>query len=314
MSNVMESKRANKYEIIRKKISMRENLKNVSMISSGSAHTMNPRLRYKITNTCKVVLFTNARDELHMKEWAAHHILLGFDKVCIFDHKSKIPLKLTLNRFDPKVLVERCDIISSPKLRLMNIAARKALEWGATWFIYLDADEFLILPKHHNVKHFLSSYNYADSISINWLMFGSNHLKKEPEGLILETYTKSQVLLHDHCKTFVRPNAVINASNPHFYNMKNNKRIYSCFGKHMIQPYHKFDIQKSYNDTNAFIAHYVFQSEETYQNRKINLPRDDTNEMRSLDKNIHGSFNDIDNFIPKQLYAARVNKYLLDHN
>lgn len=314
MSNVMESKRANKYEIIRKKISMRENLKNVSMISSGSAHTMNPRLRYKNTNTCKVVLFTNARDELHMKEWAAHHILLGFDKVCIFDHKSIIPLKLTLNRFDPKVLVERCDIISSPKLRLMNIAARKALEWGATWFIYLDADEFLILPKHDNVKHFLSSYNYADSISINWLMFGSNHLKKEPEGLILENYTKSQVLLHDHCKTFVRPNAVIDASNPHFYNMKNNKRIYSCFGKHMIQPYHKFDIQKSYNDTNAFIAHYVFQSEETYKNRKINLPRDDTNEMRSLDKNMHGSFNDIDNFIPKQLYAERVKKYILDHN
>ena len=313
MSNIMESKRYNKYEILRKIISMRENLKNVAMMHRGSSRRNNHQSLYKNTNECKVVLFTNARDELNMKEWAAHHILLGFDKVCIFDHKSKIPLKTTFRGFDPKVLVERCDIIDSPKMPLMDLAASKAREWGASWFIYLDADEFLILPKHNNVKHFLSNYNYADSISINWLMFGSNHLKKEPDGLILDNYTKSQELLHDHCKTFVRPNAVNNASNPHFYNMKNNKRIYSCFGKHMIQPYHKFDIQKSYKDTNAFIAHYIFQSEETYQNRKINLPRDDTNEMRILHKNIHGSFNDINNFIPKQLYAARVKKYLVDH-
>ena len=93
MSNVMESKRPNKYEFIRKKISMRENLKNVSMISTGSAHTMNPQLRYKNTNTCKVVLFTNARDEPNIAEWIAHHLLLGFDKVFVFDHLSKEPIQ-----------------------------------------------------------------------------------------------------------------------------------------------------------------------------------------------------------------------------
>jgi hypothetical protein len=40
----------------------------------------------------KTMLFTNARDEKNMKEWVAHHLLLGFDLIYIFDHKSKIPL------------------------------------------------------------------------------------------------------------------------------------------------------------------------------------------------------------------------------
>ena len=36
----------------------------------------------------KVALFTNARDEKHIKEWAAHHLLIGFEYIFIFDHKS----------------------------------------------------------------------------------------------------------------------------------------------------------------------------------------------------------------------------------
>ena len=46
-----------------------------------------------MNRTGKVILFTNARDELKLKEWVAHHLLLGFDFIYIFDHKSKIPLK-----------------------------------------------------------------------------------------------------------------------------------------------------------------------------------------------------------------------------
>ena len=38
---------------------------------------------------CKnVILFTNARNEKNIKEWAAHHLLIGFSAICIFDHKS----------------------------------------------------------------------------------------------------------------------------------------------------------------------------------------------------------------------------------
>ena len=39
-----------------------------------------------------VALFTNARNEKHIKEWVAHHLLIGFELIVIFDHKSIKPL------------------------------------------------------------------------------------------------------------------------------------------------------------------------------------------------------------------------------
>ena len=38
------------------------------------------------TKKKQFVLFTNARDESNLKEWCAHHLLLGFDCIYIFDH------------------------------------------------------------------------------------------------------------------------------------------------------------------------------------------------------------------------------------
>ena len=53
----------------------------------------------------KVCLFTNARDEKHIKEWAAHHLLIGFDKIIIFDHKSIIPLSKVFCNFDKRIKI-----------------------------------------------------------------------------------------------------------------------------------------------------------------------------------------------------------------
>ena len=44
------------------------------------------------TDNASVILFTNARDEPNISEWIAHHLLLGFDKVIVFDHLSSIPI------------------------------------------------------------------------------------------------------------------------------------------------------------------------------------------------------------------------------
>ena len=44
----------------------------------------------------KIGLFINARDEDNLKEWVTHHLLLGFNKIIIFDHKSIIPIKSLL--------------------------------------------------------------------------------------------------------------------------------------------------------------------------------------------------------------------------
>jgi hypothetical protein len=258
----------------------------------------------------KVILFTNARDEENIKEWIIHHLSIGFNLIYIFDHKSVKPLKEELKSFGKRVIVERCEINFSPKIHLMNKAAKIASLLNVDWFIYLDADEFLILNYFKGVKEMLNRYFFADSLAINWLMFGTNYHKKKPNGLILEKYTKSDLKLNHHVKTFVRPFAVINATNPHYYNMVNPYRMFALNGKLMRGNLAFNIIDIHFNKSSAFIAHYYAQSEETYIQRKIKRPTDSDGIFRSFERDLHTKHNETDNFIPKNKYSERVKKIL----
>ena len=65
-----------------------------------------------------------------------------------------------------------------------------------------------------------------------------------------------------------------------------------------------------YKDAPAFIAHYVYQSEESYVNRKLKLPTDSENSFRGIDQHMHRLYNDVDNFLVRNKYAGRVRHYL----
>lgn len=259
----------------------------------------------------KTILFTNARDEKNIREWVAHHLLIGFDLIYVFDHKSKIPLSQELNIFKKGVIVERCELDGPIKMQLMMKASKIASSAGADWMLYLDADEFLVLNAFQNLKEMLKYYLFADSIAINWLMFGTNNHKKEPtEGLIIENYTKSDVKLDKHVKTFVRPSQVVNAVTPHFFVISEPSRMLSInmMPMHASKSFNEWDI--SYNKCAAFIAHYVFQSEESYINRKINLPRDDNSMFRKMEENIHAKHNTVENLSVKNKYAIQIKDLL----
>ena len=260
----------------------------------------------------KVMLFTNARDEKHIKEWAAHHLLIGFDHVYIFDHKSVKPLTTEFVGFDKRVIVERCELGVPPKFPLMRRAAEIAANMRADWFIYLDADEFIILNQFNGVKAMLNRYFFADSLAVNWLMFGTNNHITEPDGLIIDNYTKSDTALNQHVKTFVRPSQVSlsGPASPHSYYIVHPARMFAITGASMAN--------KTFNPTHvpfwqspAFIAHYVYQSQETYKQRKVTLPTDDTGTFRGIDTAIHTTYNDRDTFIA-QKYAKDVRHFLLN--
>ena len=171
-----------------------------------------------ILESHSIILFTNARDEKNIREWAAHHLLLGFNLVYIFDHKSVYPLTEEFKDFDTRVIVERCEWENPVKMPLMMRAAGIAKQLNASWMLYIDADEFLILNNFKDVHSFLNAYPHVDSLGVNWLFFGSNYHTKEPEGLILENYTASDLILNQHVKTFVRPSEISGeAYNPHFF-------------------------------------------------------------------------------------------------
>jgi hypothetical protein len=274
----------------------------------------------KVNIMCKkACLFTNARNEKHIREWAAHHLLIGFNRIIIFDHKSEKPLKKVFKNFDKRVTIVNVSYLENPiKMALMNKAAEIAEKIKIDWMIYLDADEFIILNKKYiDIKHLLSTYNHADSLAINWLMFGSNYLEKDPDGLIIENYTKSDLLLNDHVKCFVRPSRIINATNPHYYNMKDKERYFNINNKKITDTYHSNISSVEFYKVPIYIAHYVYQSEETFLKRKIQLPRDDNGEHRNFDsdddnkaKFIHNYHNTHENLYPKNKYAQDIQIFL----
>lgn len=259
----------------------------------------------------RVGLFCNARDEKNIKEWVAHHILIGFDVIVIYDHKSLIPLKEIFINFDKRVNIIRIEFDhTNLKKKLMNDSKDIAKKLNLDWFIYLDADEFLILNNmFKGVKHFLNTYSFGDSIGINWLMFGSNNFIQEPSGMILENYKLSCLTLDKHVKSFVRPNLIMYSDNPHYYKMKNPKRMIGLDFKIMTG-------EKCFNSINipfykapAYIAHYVYQSEETYLRRKINLIGDNGLVRVNLGKEIHNLYNDKVNLQP-QKYIRNIKEFL----
>jgi len=278
----------------------------------GNGSTINSQIDSTRKNTKRVILFTNARNEKNMKEWTAHHLLIGFDLVYIFDHKSDIPLKNEFVNFDKRVIIERCEMSGAIKIPLMNKATAIASSLGADWFLYLDADEFLILNSFYGVKQMLNAFNYADELAINWLYFGSNHHVSEPaSGLLLENYTKSDQLIDKHVKSFVRPTTVTNITNPHFYHIQNPARNITINNKSIPpNPFNESVTNTNYNMMHAYIAHYVNQSEETYIKRKVLMPTDDTNSFRPKNLDIHNCHNTVVNLHPKNKYADGINKFL----
>jgi hypothetical protein len=263
----------------------------------------------------KTILFTNARNEHNILEWVVHHLNLGFTHIHIVDHKSTTIIseqfiglsEVTVHRIDGDIT----------KGILIRDAHKYALTNNYDWMLYLDADEFLILNNHKSLRDFLKTYRDYDQVGVNWLMFGSNHLTVTPPGTILESYTRSEETINQHIKSFLNlrsANTVdINEYNPHVYMLQQMDKSVAVDSQRLDidTPYWHHTTIKYY-ETPAYIAHYVYQSYETYVARKVDLPRDDNNTFREIfsEEQIHAQYNDVLNISVRDKYNE-VNKTLI---
>ena len=259
-------------------------------------HNFNPKQQ-------KIILFTNARDEENIKEWCAHHLLLGFDCIYIFDNLSIKSIAEELYFFE-KVCVFDIKETGFIKLKCIKFAIEIAKSVNADYMLYLDADEFLILNKHETVSDFLNDYQ-ADLISINWLMFGTNGFKKQPDGII-SNFTKCERYLNNHVKTFVKPSKITKIFTPHTYYVKENS-ISMDINKNILIPSPFVENKVEFNLTPAYIAHYIYQSEEMCNFRKMNRKNDLGGSNGNVDILL---YNEVDNFEIKERYSSKINTFL----
>lgn len=268
--------------------------------------------KFRSSDCRNVYLFTNARDEPKIAEWVAHHLLLGFDKIHIFDHKSVTPVSHTLAPMlgDKRINVMRIETAGSIKLNLMTRAVQMSQQNNVSWMLYLDADEFLLLNKFNNIKEFLNAFKFADAIGINWLMFGTSGHKSQPPGLLTENFIHSDKIINQHVKSFVRPEKVIlPAVNPHFFNMINPNRYFAASGNRMAQgPFNP--VPKLFTKVMAYVAHYYTQSEEEHLRRKTRIMDDGTSGKVNMYPEIHNVYNEVVNNQLQYKYSGKTKAYL----
>ena len=255
----------------------------------------------------KIILFTNARDEKHIKEWVAHHLNLGFDFIHIFDHKSIEPI-IDIFKPNKKLSIERIDNTGNIKGTCMKNAV--ILAKGYDWMLYLDADEFLVLNNHTTIKEFILSYKNVNQIILNWVFFGSNYLSTEPQGMILENYIRCHANINKHVKSLVKPNTVIDIYNAHVYktdDLKKSMSCYNCIPINIKEPWFISIPDKSYSDIPAYVAHYVNQAYDKYKERRLSRKRDDGSPITRIysEEELHNIDNTLINTTVRDKYCDK---------
>ncbi len=265
----------------------------------------------KNNNYNNYILSTNVRDEPNILEWIIYHLLIGFDRIVIIDHNSKIPVLNLIQNYEWNKRVHVIHRIDEGpvKMKFLNeIIVPYMYVNCKKYFIHLDADEYLYID-YPNVETLLNTigdkYN-TNVLTLNWLMFGNNNVTKNthPNNFLIPTFTKSDSKLSNHFKCFIKVNQNMPFifTNPHTikYIREPNTIYTNVLGKKVK---YTNDMDKLFGElyiediknVPAYINHYYVQSKEDYLLRKINRGRDDNNEKRQMEKNIFEKYNDIDN-------------------
>ena len=164
----------------------------------------------------------------YIEEWINFHEKQGVCHFIIYDNESTdnlrdvlIPYiksgKVSYHRFKGKL----------PQMEAYNAAMA---EYGRK-FKYIgviDADEFLFVRAKLGgggnnlfdfVDKFMNEHKNAGGIGVNWLIFGSRHFEKKPDGGVLKNFTmcaEKDFIANHHIKTICDPLKVLAWWNPHF--------------------------------------------------------------------------------------------------
>ena len=183
--------------------------------------------------------------ESYLKEWIDWHLLIGFDKIIIYNNGSEIPIEPSKN----------VDVIPFPGPLQQMPAYADCLEKyrDMEWIAFVDDDEFVYTKK--DLRLFLNELpNDVDAILLNWVMFGPDS-DSEPRSLIENMTKRMEANPGNHAKSIVRPaNSKISWS-PHHFTVKN--KAVDIFGNLIPGPF-----VPNFTSENAFIAHYHYMGKE----------------------------------------------------
>lgn len=229
----------------------------------------------------KTALVCIAKDEdLYIEEWVNYHRKLGFDSIFIYQNDWRTSLA---GRSIVKVEMDG-------PLQQVPAYNHFIQNFGRHfhWVAFFDVDEFLVLKKHKTLKDFLKNYRYAESLAINWVLFGDNFQEKV-EGnnySVLKRFTKRQIGVDRHFKSIInlvtsgRTHMEVHHT-PHLQQIDLNGN-----------PVHG-NFHASGDDRIAQLNHYFGKTLEEFIQKK-NRGRADVNQIREMNDFDRHNFNEVE--------------------
>ena len=160
-----------------------------------------------------------AKDEHpYIREWIHHHLLVGAEKIIIFDNESSPSLRISLHEYVQHGLVDLYEIPGKEQQMAAYDCCLKEYEGKSKWIAFIDVDEFLIPKKHSDVRMILADYEEYGGLGVHWVEFGSSGHLARPFGGQMKNYVHRFPLDHPknmHIKSIVQPGRVKSAWNPH---------------------------------------------------------------------------------------------------
>ena len=178
--------------------------------------------------TIKIGLVSVVKNEARdIAEWLAYHLVLGFDRILVYDHQSTDQTASIVRKFTahfPVEMVTFAERRSSYQAQAF-VEAAKFHAKDCDWLLACDADEFLSGEYPATFKEFLAAQPpEVAQVCLNWKIFGSGGHRGRPESsLLIETFTRCappDFAATRVVKSAVRPLQVLGSDNPHFFFVK----------------------------------------------------------------------------------------------
>jgi hypothetical protein len=130
------------------------------------------------------IISANVRDDNdYLDEWITYHLAIGFEKIIIYDHLSKVPV---LPVWGENVIVYRLERESLfiPEF-IHNFTLRN---YPSFWIAHFDVDEFIVMFEDKNINTFLQKYEPYGALGLPWSIYGSSGHRTKPEGSVKDNY------------------------------------------------------------------------------------------------------------------------------
>lgn len=134
----------------------------------------------------------------YIKEWINYHRLVGVEKFYIYDNESTDDTRDILKPYIDSGVVSYKYFPGKTKQLDAYAHCIKKYRRKTKWLAPIDLDEFIVPVTQNSIPDVINDIvGDAPDISqilVGWVVYGSNGHKVKPDGLVLENYTRHELI------------------------------------------------------------------------------------------------------------------------